>query len=68
MLIATLLLVACSEKPQQLGGRERTPAWEGAKDPFVASGWKPGDKSSWEQQLGERAQAQNEYRRIGTAR
>ncbi len=68
MFIVVLALAACSEKPQQRVGAERTPAWQGAKDPFVVSGWKAGDKASWEQQLAERANAQNEYRRIGTTR
>jgi hypothetical protein len=68
LLMAALTLVACSEKPQQVGGRDRTPAWDGAQDPFVVSGWKAGDRQSWEQQLGARALNQNEYRRIGTTR
>ena len=59
---------ACGEKPQtaqqrRQGGRGRVPghrAW-----PFAAPGWKPGDKTSWEQQLKTRTQnGQNEYTKV----
>ncbi len=59
-------LAACGEKPQTLGGvKSDVAAFEGAKNPFVAQGWKPGDKSSWEQELKARTlRTQNEYSRI----
>lgn len=59
-------LAACGEKPQTMGGVKRDVApFDGAKNPFVAQGWKPGDKTSWEQQLKARTQrTQNEYSRI----
>ncbi len=31
---------------------------------FSAPGWKPGDKTSWEQQLKTRTQSQNDYTRV----
>jgi hypothetical protein len=63
-------LAACSERPQTLekGRASSAPAWQGAQDPFVAPGWKPGDKTSWEAELQKRAQGQNEYVRMGAQR
>ena len=58
------LLAACGDKPQEMGGavRQDTPAFNGTGTPYVASGWKPGDKASWEQHLRTRAQnSQNDY-------
>ncbi len=64
------VLTACSERPQsiQSGRSSDVPAWQGAQDPFVVPGWKPGDKASWEAELQKRAQNQNEYVRIGAQR
>ncbi|CAM3708019.1 hypothetical protein [Polaromonas hydrogenivorans] len=63
VLVALAALSACGEKPQTLGGRKSdAAAFQGAQNPFVAPGWKPGDKSSWEQGLKARMQnSQNEY-------
>jgi hypothetical protein len=62
------LLAACSEKPQTIGFSNSGPdtaAFKGAENPFVAAGWKPGDRTSWEQHLRTRVQmGQNEYNRI----
>ena len=58
------LLVACGDKPQEMGGaiRQDTPAFNGTGSAYVASGWKQGDKASWEQHLRARAQnSQNDY-------
>ena len=62
---AALLLSACSEKPQTAGTlKSDAKAWSGAEGGQVASGWKPGDQGSWEEQLRTRAQqGQNEYTR-----
>ena len=56
-------LAACGEKPQTLGGAKGdVAAFQGVENPFVAPGWKPGDRTSWEQGLKARAQnTQNEY-------
>jgi hypothetical protein len=63
------LLSACGEKPQALGApKSDSAAYTGtvAKG-FVAEGWKPGDKTSWEQQMRARTMnGQNEY--VKTAR
>ena len=55
-------LAACGERQQDASGRKTdAKAWQGADDPFVASGWKMGDKASWEEQMRMRAQSQNDY-------
>ena len=63
VLAALAGLSACGEKPQTLGGNKgHVAAFQGAKNQFVAPGWIPGDKSSWEQGLKARMQrTQNEY-------
>ena len=59
---AVLALSACGEKPQSLGANTSdVPAYKGTGSNFTASGWKPGDKTSWEQQLRTRGQGQNDY-------
>ncbi|HJW11327.1 MAG TPA: hypothetical protein VJ598_06060 [Albitalea sp.] len=65
--IASLLagLAACGERIQTATPRKADEkAWAGANEPFVAAGWKAGDKDGWEGQLRTRAQAQNEYNRV----
>ncbi len=63
VLASLALLGACGEKPQTLAGKKSdAPAFQGAENAFVAPGWKPGDKTSWEQGLKARAlNTQNEY-------
>ncbi len=59
---AALGLNACGEKPQTaVTKKSDTQAWEASDSAFVASGWKGGDRSSWEEQLRSRAQNQNDY-------
>ena len=58
-------LVACSEKPQTSGTRKADVAafnGTGAAD-YTTHGWKAGDATSWEQQMKNRAQGQNENSR-----
>lgn len=59
-------LAACGEKPQTMGGVKSDVApFQGAKNQFVAPGWKAGDKASWEQELKARTQrTQNEYSKV----
>jgi uncharacterized lipoprotein len=62
--LAVALLSACGEKPQEMGSavRQDTAAFNGTGSSFVASGWKQGDKASWEQHLRARAQnSQNDF-------
>ncbi len=65
-LLALAGVSACGEKPQVLGGgKNDIAAYKGADNPFVAPGWTPGDKTSWEQALKTRAQnTQNEYSKL----
>jgi len=60
---AVAALAACGETPQTLEhSKHDTAAFQGTGLPYVAPGWKPGDKTSWEQQLKTRTQqGQNEY-------
>ena len=64
------VLAACGEKPQTMGGvKNDVAAFQGAKNPFVAAGWKAGDKTSWEQGLKARAQnTQNEYSKMNISK
>lgn len=65
-MAATLVgLAGCSEKPQTGGAiRHDAVPYAGTGSNFMQSGWKAGDKTSWEQQLKARQQyGQNEYSR-----
>ncbi len=66
VLAALAGLSACGEKPQTLGTpKSDVAAFQGAQNQFVAPGWTPGDKTSWEQGLKARMQrGQNEYSKI----
>lgn len=58
-------LAACGPKSDPgVAKRAEQPSWDAAADPFVVSGWKSGDKASWQEQLAARAQNQNEYLRV----
>lgn len=63
---AVFSLVACSEPSQQLHtGTIGKPAYDGTGSHFVASGWTPGNKNSWQQALQVRLQrGQNEYNKV----
>ena len=65
---AAFCLSACGDKPQSAGGVKGDVApYQGADNRFAVPGWKPGDKTSWEQALKARTQnTQNEYTRTGT--
>lgn len=69
--VAALLgLAACGEKSQAMNANgvkhDDTPFSGVGQSQYVQSGWKAGDKTSWEQQLKARAQyGQNDYQRIG---
>ena len=63
-LAALSLLAACTESPQTIGTRKADVAsYKGADNGFNAAGWKAGDQASWEQQMKNRSQGQNEYTR-----
>jgi hypothetical protein len=67
--VALVGLSACTEKPQTASARKPdTKAWDAPKAAFVEPGWKAGDAVSWEEQMRQRAQNQNEYSRaVATA-
>ena len=69
-LFAVALLAACGEKPQTGAGiKSDTPVFQGTQNSFVAPGWTPGDKTSWEQGLKARMQnSQNEYSKMNTSK
>ena len=61
---------ACGEKPQTIDAHAKkvdAKSWEASNSPYVAQGWKTGDKTSWDEQMRARAQAQNEYARTNAA-
>lgn len=63
-LTALVMLAACTEKPQTSGTRKADVAsYKGADNGFGEAGWKAGDQASWEQQMKNRSQGQNEYTR-----
>jgi hypothetical protein len=66
--LPALLLIGCGEIDQSKSAdntnRGDVPAWQGAKNPYAAQGWTPGDKTAWETQLRTRTQAQNEYVKV----
>ena len=67
MVAAGAALSACGEKPQTMtsGVVQDSAAFQGTGTPFVAPGWKQGDKTSWEQQLKTRTQnGQNDYTKV----
>jgi len=63
LVLTIAALAACGEKPQTLGaGKTDAPPYQGAENAFAVSGWKAGDKTSWEQALKARTlNTQNEY-------
>jgi hypothetical protein len=66
--IAATGLAGCAEPDQAatgLKGDEQAFAGTGRQQPFMAPGWKPGDRASWEQHLKVRTQGgQNDYAKI----
>ena len=65
LAVAAVCAAGCGERPQTITPAKKADAkpWEGAQGGNVAAGWKPGDQASWEAQMRQRAQGQNEYSR-----
>jgi hypothetical protein len=60
-----LSLAACGERQQTAQTRKSDvkPSEGGANPAYAAPGWKAGDQASWDEQMRNRAQGQNEYSR-----
>lgn len=63
---AACALAGCAEQEQTASGIKSDAApYAGTSKQFVAAGWKPGDRASWEQQLKVRTvNGQNDYARV----
>ena len=65
LAMVAIVLVACGERVQTIppGGERKsdTAVWENKDKRFLAPGWTPGDQTSWNAQLVDRAQGQNDY-------
>jgi hypothetical protein len=65
---AALALAGCAEREQTAKGvKSDAQAYQGTNrpQPFMAAGWKAGDRDAWEQHLKVRTQrGQNEYNKI----
>lgn len=66
LALGAIALAGCADKEQTATGYKSDAApFNGTNRPFVASGWKPGDRTSWEQQLKTRTQnGQNDYAKV----
>ena len=68
IVVAGLALAACAEKEQTASGIKSDAApFNGTsrQPPFMAQGWKPGERAAWEAQLKTRTvQGQNEYVKV----
>jgi hypothetical protein len=61
-MVGLMALTGCGEKPQGMGGvKSDTAPYQGTGMAYALPGWKAGDKTSWEQQLKTRAQAQDDH-------
>lgn len=65
LLAVAVAVSACGESTSGSKSTKKADgkAWEGAGPTFAASGWKPGDKASWDEQMRVRVQLQNDYAR-----
>ena len=63
---ALALAAGCAEREQTATGVKSDAApFNGTSKPYVAQGWKPGDKASWEAQLKTRTvNGQNDYVKV----
>jgi len=63
--VVAIVLAGCGERVQTIppGGERKsdTAAWDNKDKRFLAPGWTPGNQASWNAQLVDRAQGQNDY-------
>lgn len=66
LIVLAVVLAACAEREQTASGiKSDAAAYQGTNHPFVVTGWKPGDRNSWEQQMKVRTvQGQNDYAKV----
>ena len=68
LVAIAVLLAACAEREQTANGiKSDAAAWQGTnkQPPYMAAGWKPGDRNAWEQQLKVRTvNGQNDYVKV----
>ena len=64
VIAAVAALASCAEKPQTVTHKPDVEPWQAAQTAYTAPGWKPTDRASWEEQIRQRNQAQNEYTRV----
>ena len=68
LVVLAILLAACAEREQTASGLKADAApYAGTskQPPYMASGWKPGDRNAWEQQMKVRTvQGQNDYAKV----
>jgi len=66
--VAALALAGCAEREQTAGGVKSDAApftGTSKQPPFMAAGWKQGDRANWEQALKVRTvQGQNDYVKV----
>lgn len=65
--LAVLALAACAEREQTASGiKSDAEPYQGTNHAqFTASGWKPGDRASWESELKVRTMmGQNDYAKV----
>ncbi|MBV9891572.1 MAG: hypothetical protein JO090_11890 [Rhizobacter sp.] len=64
-IAAVVFIAGCGEKVQTIppaGERtSNTPVWQTKDQRFLAPGWTPGNEASWNSQMTQRAQGQNDY-------
>ncbi len=62
---AAVAVAACGEKVQTIpvGTAKKLDAqvWQTKETRFLAPGWTPGDQRSWDAQMANRAQGQNDF-------
>jgi hypothetical protein len=63
--IVVVAFVGCGEKVQTIpvgtAKKADQQVWQTKDDRFLAPGWTPGDEASWNAQMANRAQGQNDY-------
>ena len=66
--VAAFALAGCAEREQTASGIKSDAApWQGTskQPPFMAAGWKQGDRANWEQQIKVRTvNGQNDYVKV----